>query len=262
MLTSFAGGRLYGRTWGDPPATVLALHGWARDHRDFDAVLSAGPIGAAEPPGAAGPAMSALAVDLPGFGSTPAPPEAWGSAEYARALIPVLDGLDGPAVVVGHSLGGRVAVRLAVAAPSKVGRLVLTGVPLLPRAGATTTPPWRFRVGRRLHRMGLVGEGRMESLRRRHGSADYRAATGVMRDVLVRMVNERYDDDLARLRCPVDLVWGGADTQVPVEVAERVAGRLPASTLTVLDGVGHLVPTEAPAALRRALVAAVAAGPG
>ncbi len=253
MLTSFAGGRLYGRTWGDPPATVLALHGWARDHRDFDAVLSAGP---------AGPEVAALAVDLPGFGSTPAPPEAWGSADYAEALVPLLDELDGPAVVVGHSFGGRVAVRLAAAAPSKVGRLVLTGVPLLPRAGTAASPSWRYRVGRRLHRMGLVGEERMEALRRRHGSPDYRAATGVMRDVFVRTVNERYDDDLDRLQCHVDLVWGGADTEVPVEVADRAAGRLAASTLTVLDGVGHLVPTEAPAALRRAVDAAVAAGRG
>ncbi len=240
MLKSFAGGRFYGRTWGDAPPTVLALHGWRRDHRDFEAAF-----------GTLEPGQGAAAVDLPGFGATPPPDEAWGSEDYAEALLPVLDELaGGPLVVVGHSFGGRVALRLARTAPERIERLVLTGVPLLPRAGGPRRPPAAFRLARRLHRMGLVGEKRMDALRDRYGSADYRASSGVMRAVLVRSVSESYEEDLAALTVPVTLVWGERDTDVPLDVARRASDLLGGAPLVVVPGAGHLLPTDAPDALR------------
>jgi pimeloyl-ACP methyl ester carboxylesterase len=71
---------------------------------------------------------------------------------------------------------------------------------------------------------------------------------------LVALLAEEYADDLAAIRCPVDLVWGANDTEVPVEVAERARALLGSSTLLTLPGVGHLTPTEAPAALRRVVL--------
>ena len=82
-------------------------------------------------------------------------------------------------------------------------------------------------MGRRLHRMGLVGDDRMEALRQRYGSPDYRAAKGVVRDVFVALMAETYDEDMAAITCPVELVWGADDDQVPVEVAERGRRALP-----------------------------------
>lgn len=94
----------------------------------------------------------------------------------------------------------------------------------------------------------------MEGLRKRYGSSDYRQASGVMRDVLVRLVHERYDEDLARLVGPVDLVWGELDAEVPLAGARRAAELLgPRAELTVCPGIGHLTPTEDPGALRRVL---------
>jgi pimeloyl-ACP methyl ester carboxylesterase len=248
VLKSFAGGRIFGATWGSGAATVVALHGWQRTHHDFSAVFG--------DPAFAG-AHAAIGLDLFGFGATPPPPEPWGTEEYALHLLPLFDGADGLAervTIVGHSFGGRVAVRLAAMAPDRIERLVLTGVPLLDRADRHATPSPSYRVVRFLHRRGLVADSRMESLRQRHGSADYRAAQGVMRGVLVAMLAEEYADDLAAICCPVDLVWGANDTEVPVEVAERARALLGSSTLLTLPGVGHLTPTEAPAALRRVVL--------
>jgi pimeloyl-ACP methyl ester carboxylesterase len=70
-----------------------------------------------------------------------------------------------------------------------------------------------------------------------------------MRGVLVASLGERYTEDMAAIDCPVQLVWGEQDTEVPLEVAVRAQGIFPRATLTVLPGVGHLVPTEAPAHL-------------
>ena len=246
VLSAFADGRLFGSVHGSgaPGApSVLALHGWGRSGADFDAVLQG---------------LDAVALDLPGFGATPPPSEAWGAAGYAMAIAPVLDELATPVVVVGHSFGGRVAVHLADARPERIAALVLTGVPLVKPPGAVTSasrPAAVYRVARALHRRGLFPDARMEALRRRHGSPDYRAATGVMRDVLVRVVNETYEEQLARLACPVELVWGDDDPEVPVAVAEAALAFLSAGLgiLTVVPGAGHFTPRTAPVELRAAV---------
>jgi pimeloyl-ACP methyl ester carboxylesterase len=165
---------------------------------------------------------------------------------------------ESPVVVLGHSLGGRIAVELAAARPDLVRALILTGAPVAPRTGRSPRPKARFRAARALHRIGLVSDGRMERAKRHHGSADYRAAEGVMRDVLVRVVNERYEDTLAALRCPLELVWGDDDTEVPLGVARAVADRVPGATLTVCPGAGHLTPLTAPDELRAAVERALA----
>ncbi len=221
---------------------MLALHGWRRDHSDFSLLLR-------EPT-----PLSAVAVDLPGFGGTPAPAEAWGSADYAEALVPLLEKMSAPCVVLGHSFGGRVAVHLGAAHPEAVRALVLTGVPLYPPSGRRAKPPLVYRSVRRLRRAGLLSEDRMELFRQRYGSADYRAASGVMRGTLVRLLAEDYEPPLRALRCPVELVWGDADSEAPLEVAERACTTLGGSCrLTVVHGAGHMTPLTAPRGLRAAL---------
>ena len=237
MLRAFAAGRFFGDTFGDGRPDVLALHGWRRTHRDFAAVLDG---------------VDALAVDLPGFGATPEPPEPWGSAEYADALSPLLDELALPCVVLGHSFGGRVAVHLAAARPDAVKALVLTGVPLR-RTSGSATPPLKYRFVRALHRRGVVSDARMDEYRQRYGSEDYRAAKGVMRDVFVRVVNETYDDQLPRITCPVELVWGADDTAAPLAAAKWAADVLADAKLTVHEGAGHLTPLTVPQELRAAV---------
>jgi pimeloyl-ACP methyl ester carboxylesterase len=200
--------------------------------------------------------LDALAVDLPGFGASPPPSQPIGAEGYARLILPVLDEFAKPPVVIGHSFGGRVAVCLAAAHPDRVGPLLLTGSPLLLLAPARK-PAFGYRMLRLLHRAGLLGEERMEQIRRRRGSADYRAASGVMRDILVRVINEDYESELRQIRSRVLLLWGEEDREVPPIVAEtalrvmRQAGV--AAELEILPGVGHLVPLEAPESIRRAV---------
>ncbi len=196
----------------------------------------------------------AIAVDLPGFGSSPAPAAAGGAASYADLLEPLLAECAPRVVVLGHSFGGRVGVELAARHPDAVAAVVLCGVPLLRRSDRPTTrPARRYTLARALHRRGLLGDGTMERMGQQFGSSDYRAATGVMRDVLVAVVNETYEAQLRQISQPTELVWGRLDEPVPVEIAERAAQILADARLTVLDGVGHFVPTEAPGALASAL---------
>lgn len=236
-----------GARHGRPPAGVVALHGWRRTHADFDNVLSG---------------LDAVAPDLPGFGTTAPPADGWGSPEYAEALIPLLEEEAAPVVLLGHSFGGRVALLIAAGRPDLVKALLLTGVPLLRPGGAPAPKPaLAFRVAKTLNRAGVLSDARFEQRRRRSGSPDYQAATGVLREVFVRVVSETGDGTYRRalgaVECPVELIWGENDTAVPIAIAEEAAALSPGATVTRLAGVGHLTPTEAPddlqAAIRRHL---------
>jgi pimeloyl-ACP methyl ester carboxylesterase len=240
MLTAFAGGRLLGSRSGTAAPWVLALPGWGRTHRDFAAVLDG---------------IDAAAIDLPGFGAAPEPPAPWSTSEYADWISPIIGELAPGAVVVGHSFGGRVAVHLAASQPDRIGALVLTGVPLVRNPNAARRrPAVTYRVGRTMRRYRLIGERRMEALRQRHGSADYRAATPIMRGVLVKAVNETYEDPLAAYPGPIELVWGDDDDQAPLAVAEAALTSCRQANLTVCPGAGHFVPLKATACLRDAIL--------
>lgn len=239
-LVSIADGALFGERLGSGAPRILALHGWGRRGSDFAAALDG---------------LDVLSLDLPGFGASPPPPQAMGAHGYAHLVAPALELFESQPLVVGHSFGGRVAVALQHDRPGSCAGLVLVGTPLVHRPGRRSKPPLAYRLARSAHRLGLIGEERMESRRRRHGSADYRAVTGVMRDVLVTVVNESYEEELGTLGVPVHLLWGADDREVPVGVAEEARRLIAAGgdpvEMDVLEGIGHHVPLQAPGATRR-----------
>ena len=245
MLQAYLDGALFGASSGQGDARVVLLHGWRRTHEDFARVAV----------DLSSRGVAAVAIDLPGFGATPPPEAATGARGYAALLAPLVERLaaaSGPPVLVGHSFGGRVATCLAARYPETVGGLVLSAVPLIRSEMPASTPSARYRLVRTAARYHLVSPRRLEAARRRHGSSDYRAASGVVRGVLVATVSESYEDELRALRCGVALVWGALDTTTPPRVARAAAELVHGATLEVLDGVGHLVPTEAPEPLAAA----------
>lgn len=237
-LKAFGSGRLFGRTHGTDGPQILALHGWGRTSADFDSVLEG---------------SNALALDLPGFGATPQPDTAIGAHGYAELIAPILDEFSAPPQVVAHSFGGRVALAMEAQRPGTFSHMVFTGVPLLRRHGGGS-PSLGYRLLRAAHRAGIVSSDRMEAEKRKRGSDDYRAVTGVMRDVLVTVVNESYETELSSLQTPLKLVWGAEDVDVPLWIAEQSVQLVPGPVeLVVVDAGGHFIPTTHPHALRVAL---------
>ena len=237
MLRTYGDSNLFGETYGEGAVRVVWLHGWARRADDFTRAAAT----------LAERGVASVALDLPGFGSSPLPATAGGARHYAELVVPALTAIsDEPLVLVGHSFGGTVAAVVASTHPQTVHSLVLTGAPLI-RPAASKKAPLAYRTQRWLHAKGILGDERIEAARQKFGSLDYRNAHGLMRDVLVASVNESYEVELASLNVPVDLVWGEVDRDIPVDVAERAQLLLRSDhTLRVVAGVGHMVPLEAP----------------
>ena len=209
--------------------------------------------------------------DLPGHGaSTPLPaPSIAGFADAVAGL------LDEPAGVVGHSMGGVVALRLAQRHPDLVRGLVLAapaGISSSSRTAEITlglaglVQPGRI-AGRRVDRIARSRRlkrfvfGRFEV-----SNADVlteRAVHGFLRgptlhtDALGAGLALARDDpraDLDAVQCPVLVLFGGRDKQVPIDDGFEYARRLRAP-LRVIPDCGHLLIGERPDACARAILA-------
>ena len=216
------------------------------------------------------PGRRLVIPDLPGHGaSSPLPaPTLTGFADVVAEI------LDEPVDVLGHSMGGVVALRLAERHPSLVRSLVLAaaaGISSSTRFAEITIAltgliqPGRI-AGRRV---GLVARSRR--LRRfvfegfEVANADLlteRAVHGFLRgptmhtDALgagLALVADDPRQDLDRVRCPVLVLWGARDKQVPLEDGFEYARRLGAP-LRVIADCGHLLIGERPDVCARAVL--------
>lgn len=240
-IQALADGRVLAERIGGSPTRIVALHGWGRTGSDFVGILAG---------------LDALAVHLPGFGPTATPDAVWGTDDYARLIADAIEPL-GPVVLVGHSFGGRIAVRLAASRPELVSGLVLTGAPLV-RMAPPSTPSLSYRLVKALNRLGLISDAVMESRRKKAGSADYNAAEGIMRDIMVKTVNENYDEDLGRITAPTWLVWGEHDTAAPTAAGKVASERIRGARWVVVPGEAHLLTPILGAAVRVAVEEALA----
>jgi pimeloyl-ACP methyl ester carboxylesterase len=230
---------------GDP---VVLLHGWGTSSQSLGGVATC-----------LAPAFRAVSVDLPGFGWSQAPSEAWGIAEYADHVRRLLDALGvARAAFLGHSFGGRIAIHLAAHHPGQVARLILVAsAGVRPRRG----PRYHLRVAitkvlRRLLALpGLEGVGSrlLQRWQAKVGSRDYLAA-GRLRPTLVKVVNEDLTPILTRVEAPTLLLWGDQDLEVRRPAMEVMATRIPRARLEVFSGAGHFPFQDAPEAFCRTMM--------
>jgi pimeloyl-ACP methyl ester carboxylesterase len=212
-----------------PP--VLVLHGWGASIEAVYPIVTG-----------LSPVATVHALDLPGFGQSELPREPWGVEEYQEFVAAFMDALaiEG-AAVVGHSNGGRIAIRMASTEPGRASRLVLVdSAGIRPRR----TLRWYRRVGMAkvgkyaARFMGAPGERLRALLLRRAASADYEAA-GPLRPTLVKLVNADLRPFMPTIGVPTLLVWGSRDTDTPLSAAHEMERLIPDAGLVVLEGAGH-----------------------
>ncbi len=183
-------------------------------------------------------------IDLPGFGEAPPPPADWDTVSYADLVEHYLATLlPGTIVLVGHSFGGRVALRIAARRQTYLAGVALLGVPGLPARGWSRARLRRsgIRWLRRVLTMmrPITGDRPLAWHTARFGSRDYRAA-GPLRTLLVRTVNEDLSDSARQAACPFLLVYGTDDTETPPWLGFAYRDLMPGrATLDLLPHKDH-----------------------
>jgi pimeloyl-ACP methyl ester carboxylesterase len=230
QLTTVLGLRTRYLVRGSGPP-VLVLHGWGASIEAVHPIVTG-----------LEPVATVYALDLPGHGQSALPPEPWGVAEYQAFVAAFMDALaiERPAIV-GHSNGGRIAIRMAATEPERAARLVLVD-----SAGIRPKRTLRYyrrvsmaKVGKYAARyLGKPGERLRARIVGRVASSDY-AAAGKMRPTLVRLVNSDLREYLPRISVPTLLVWGADDTDTPVADGRLMEQLIPDAGLVVLEGAGH-----------------------
>lgn len=219
------------------------------------------------------PHFRVLAVDLPGFGYSDRPTDVdLSHTAHAERLREFLDrmGIE-RATVIGHSMGGAVAMRLAAAYPERVEKLVLVSSaapdqrynrmllyalvrPLLPVPTALLLGRrgWRRRIARRktVYDPALMTDEVMEGYNRPL------RLRGTTASLLKMMDDVRHDAPLdpATVSTPALLLWGEADRVVPLAVGHRLDATMPHARLEVVPRAGHLVLEEQPDACDQAIL--------
>lgn len=186
-----------------------------------------------------------FAIDLPGFGLSASPSEPWGVEDYATLVTDFINnlGITDP-ILLGHSFGGKIAIYLAANDLVKVKKLILVGSAgikekrkfsrmcrvycyKLLKYVATRTP------------LKIVLGTYLERYQNRVGSSDYRNAKGIMRRILVKLVNEDLRNLLPKLKEPTLLVWGERDTETTLKSGRLMQQLIPNAQLVVFSGAGH-----------------------
>ena len=93
----------------------------------------------------------------------------------------------------------------------------------------------------------------LENLRRKNGSADYNAASPVMRRCLVLAVNEDLTHVFERVNVPALLIWGSRDDATPLSDAKLIEEKIPDAGLVVCEGAGHYSFLEQPYKCQRVI---------
>ncbi|MBW8724765.1 MAG: alpha/beta fold hydrolase [Inquilinus limosus] len=261
QLATLADGRAirYRRMGGGQGTPIVMMHGFGGELLTWAA--NQVPLSARHP---------VMALDLPGHGGSSQDLGAGGVPGLAEALLAFLDAVGiGRAHLVGHSLGGAVALQAALSRPGAAASLTLVASGGLgeeadtgfidrllaaddPQALAAALRPLYADPGLVTPALGelvleaLRGPGVRRTLRR---LADQCFSPGRQRLVL--------RDRLAEMAVPVQVLWGTADAILPVTHAR---GLPPAVAVHLLPGQGHMLPIEAAAEVNRRIEEIVATG--
>lgn len=198
------------------------------------------------------------ALDLPGFGVTPEPAEPWdvnGYADFVAEFIKVLE-LD-EIILIGHSYGGRIIIKLN----SKKLNFNVSRVVLIDSAGIKHTlsdeqqkRQDKYKKLKKLYGKSIVSKlfpDAQEKLQKKYGSADYAAASPIMRQCLVKAVSEDLTDIIPNISAETLLIWGRDDTATPYSDAVTMNKLIKNSVLKVIDNAGHFPFIDQPFVFRQ-----------
>lgn len=212
---------------GEP---LLLLHGWGASLDTFRPMAED-----------LGRFHAVTSFDFPGHGESDLPPRTWAVDDFVGLTLDLMAELGiEKASVLGHSFGGRVAIKLAAAHPDKLDRLVLVDSAGVPPAQTARRRAKRFasRFANSVGRLGRPGRAVRHKIVARIASPDYKAA-GPLRDTFLAIVREDLQPFMPLIKAPTFLIWGDQDDDTPPADAHTMEKLIPGARLLVIKNAGH-----------------------
>ena len=202
---------------------ILLLHGWGQN------IEMMKPLG-----DAFCDKFRITIIDFPGFGQSEEPKEPWTIDKYSLMLeeFVKLTDIKKP-IVMGHSFGGRVAIRFSSRNP--IEKLVLFGSPCIRIQEELSLKVKILKGLKKLPGMNQIGEFMKQYI----GSRDYKAASPIWRQTLVEVVNEDLSKYAREIEEPTLLIWGEQDTEAPVSEAQELEKIMMDAALIILPGTHY-----------------------
>lgn len=233
------GHRLHTVSSGEGPPTFLCLHGLVDTFSVWNRL--AGPLAERG---------RVVRVDQRGHGQSDAPPGPYSLEDLAGDAAAVLDDLRiDQAILVGHSMGGVVALTAALEHPERVAGLVLLG----------TTSDVSERVSDEYDRIARAGEeqGTEGIARAIYGETTRRRIEGNARGIaaVTRALGALHRNPLTpkleRIQCPT-LVMVGTDDPMGTKASEIIAAKIP-GRIDIIQDMGHWLHVESPETILEAM---------
>ena len=202
---------------------IVLLHGWGQNIEMMD--MLGRPFS---------DRFRIIVLDLPGFGKTPEPDKSWSVSDYSKMLYDFLKKLKvNKPILIGHSFGGRIAI--CYASKHETEKVVLLSSPFRPSKKKSSL---KTKIYKKVKRIKVL-KPLSEYLKKKWGSPDYLNASEINRGTLVKVVNEDLSKCASAIKCPVLLIYGQKDVDVPIEEAQKLESLIPDAGLVTYEDAHH-----------------------
>ena len=236
--------------------TLVCLHGWGGSEESFTELRNS----------LKDSGIRVLAPDLPGFGNEAEPQEPWNTDRFANWVTKYIrENVQGPYALLGHSHGGRIAIKLVsricennedIPAP--------THLFLCAAAGIKHPKHMKRIIGLTLAKAGksLLSMPGLRSLQttgkqllyKLFGVHDYEKASEVMRKTLILVSQEDLSPLLETITVPTSIFWGENDTMTPISDGKLMQKHIKGSTFTVFPDIRHRVHRDKADAIGKSII--------
>jgi pimeloyl-ACP methyl ester carboxylesterase len=225
---------------GTPGTPLLLVHGLGARSEDWGPMI----------PALAAQGFHVYAPDLPGYGRSDRPDVSYSIAMEEAAVTEFMKAVGlTRADVGGWSMGGWIAMKLALDHPELVDRLVVydsAGVYFPPTFGADIFVPTDAAGVKRLVTILSPHPQQMPDFVTKAVLRKFAENGWVINRSMAEMTNGRdlLDFRLHGMQRPTLIVWGSKDDLIPLSVGKKIHELIPGSVLNVIEGCGHLAPLE------------------
>ncbi len=184
-------------------------------------------------------------LDMPGFGKSDDPSQAWTVYDYAKFIIDYLDMHKLEQVYLfGHSFGGRLGLILGSQYSHRIKKMALSDAAGI-KQETTFIPKMRLNLYKGIRdtmvSVGLnsLADNLREKYNQRYGSSDFQEVSGVMRQTFIHVVNEDLLPLASQVKVSTLLFWGDKDEDTPLWMGQKLEQEIPDAGLVVHQGAGH-----------------------